>query len=769
MSAKQRIINWQDRLTLQAVLALLAAAFFCLTEPVSAQSVPSTTEADGSRANGDYQDRTLPAAERYALREKGVKALADNLLPTAENYFHRYREATGTQEPDFADATVQLVKVFLLQGKAQDAALALDAHGENSPGLNDPYYRDALIYYRGAVKLALQQLTEAVEAVQPLIVRQDTSVEFRRQAAALVGDAYARQQQWTAAERAFRQYLIEFSKTESAPQIRLALARVLIAQAKYAEAAELLDQVMAQAGESLKTEIMLSRLLLATAQNDLEQALTLYNQLQPVQPLRPDRLWWTPISQLVDKLLAEQRFETVLPIIAKAEALATSRQERLQMRRRQIEAMLALTETDQAAAAVEKLKTDFPNAPETPLVEMKLGQQQQNEKKHLAAARSFDNVAGNEQASATLRYQAALARGWCLLDAMEYDSASQAFARAAKLGTAPEEQAQAYYFAGNAAFDAGNFTAAAMFYQSIADNFRDSEFAERALFRQAQSRARAGLHANAALLYKQFLQNFTQSQLAAEAVIQRGIALRNGGDPAGAVSELNTFVRDFPESPLVPRALLEAYAAAKTNGDVAATIGFLTQIINRFPDSELYPHALYQRIHTHFLHGHQDAALADARLFMEKFPRLPLATDVLLWMGDWYANTGDLAAAESYYLQAAASHPALPQAQAALLAAAKISYKRDNYDRAILLLDQLQADYQTNPLPLVQAQAEVLYGDILSETGRYMEAVLHFERAHQLLPDQEVGLAAHGRSGDMYYSAGTEMPSNRQPTFFVNS
>jgi len=715
--------------------------------------------AAGETANAETATRNAAAGSQaddpYALREKGIKALADGLLPIAAGYFQRYRDAVGQKEPDFADATIHLIKTLLLQRDIRPARQALDYHAKQSPGVDDPYYRDAVTYWNGAILLAEGEAGKAIEAVQPLLVRQNATAEFRSRAMALVGDAQVRLQRWAEAADAYRRLLQAPGGEADAARVRLQLAQTLIMQRKFAEAAEMLDQLQAAPGTAAHAERQLGRVLLETARGELDQALTLYRAIQPLLPAGPDARWWIPLSQLLEKLVEKQRYQEALPLVAQAELLAPEIADRSRMRLLYADLLIELERREDAIAALTRFRQAYPEDSAIPAASMKLGELLRQQQQPLEAATLFEQVADDAEAGADLRYRAALQRGWCFVDSNRHDDATQAFAKAAKLGAAPDETAQALFYAGDAAYQAGNYTNAAMYYQNVADNFANTAFAENARFRQARARTRAELYANAALIYKQFLEEFPESKLRPEAQVERGVVLRRSGDFAQAVGEFSNFIRDFPDNPLVPRALMEAYAAAKAAEDIGATIGFLTQLINRFPQSELYPHALYQRIHVHLLYGHNSAALADAKLFLDKFIKLPLAADVLLWLGDYYANIRNFAEAEEYYLRAAAAHPDLPQAQTALYEAARCAYDRDQRDRALRLLDQLNESYAAQTLPQVHAQVALLYGDILSEAGKYAEALARFELAHELIPNSALGLAAYGRVGDMYYSLGT--------------
>jgi TolA-binding protein len=403
---------------------------------------------------------------------------------------------------------------------------------------------------------------------------------------------------------------------------------------------------------------------------------------------------------------------------------------------------------------------------ETVEMEIKLGELLREKKLYALAAENFENVAANENAAAALRYRAALTRGWCFIDAEEYDKATKAFSRAIKLALTDEDRGRATFLAAESAARQGNHSNAALLYQTVAEDFTGTQFAEAARFKQAQMRTAEGSFSKAAMIYRQFLDEFPDSKLRRQALLERGMALKNSGDFATAMTELLAFVEGFPAAAQAPQALMEGFAAARAAGQQDKAIGFLSRLITDYESSPLLPHAYYQRIHLSFLLGKTEAALADTETFLGRFARLPLAADVLIWRGDHYLNTGSTERAEASYLQVVSEHPGLPQAHSALYEAARSAHERGKRDRAVLLLEQLSQNYQDQADSQLLARAEMLWGDIISEAGEFEEAVSHFRKAGKLAEGSLLEHAATGRVADMYYSIDTRStePGSDQAT-----
>ena len=717
------------------------------------------TDADESATGADAS----PPAPlgKYEYRAQGIRALDDGAYGTATEFFRKYRQATEFAEPDFADATMLLVQTLLHHDKASAALDAIAYHDKHGSDIGDAYYREGLTYWKAAAERAAGNTDAAMTAAAGL-ADTGTVPEFRGEALRLAGGLHVQKREWPKAVETLRAFIKQFPNADDRIGARLDLARAEIALGRHEAAAETLSAAAAEADAERRPEIDLHRLLLRVAGGALDEALNIYQRIEAESFPAHRQVWWSAISGLANALMREGRNEDVLPIVPRAEDLAPDADARKDIQLARITALTELGKNELAINALAEFIADYPAGQAAITAEFRLAELLRQTENYVLASERYHNVATNTKAPTELRYRAGIARGWSFMDAEQFQNAVQAFSTSAEFGKSRREQARAYFLAGDAALRIDSYTRAAMFYQNIADNFPNSEFAEEARFKQARVRAKAELYANAAMVYKQFLEAFPDSERRAAAMLERGIVLKKAGSFEQAVKVLRTFSEEYPDDPDVPRALMEAHDAAKGMDDVPAAIALLGQLIKHHEDADLYPQAIYHRIHLRFLHGYDEAALEDSRLFLDKFSRLPRAADVLIWMGDYYANQGEAEKAEEHYLRILSLHPDLESAQVALYEAACSAHNRGAIERAERLLSQLAKDYGDKALAAVHARAMLLHGDIEARLGRYQQARTYFAAAAEKVPESRVGFAARGRSADMYYSMGTARNSQSE-------
>ncbi len=696
------------------------------------------------------QTATLPAADRYADRQKGVRAMADGIFSAAARFFLDYRSATAGREPDLADATVLLVKAYLLQNQVAEAETALNYQQKHSQGGADPYYSDALVYWRGAVQLAQGHFEQATVTVTPLLEPLRTQ-EFRRQALELLADAYAKLGRWQQAQSVLKQLLAEFPKSTNVVRAKLALVKAYLSEGQTHLAEESLDLLEQDSMMPTREVLELYRVMIFLNKKELDKATDLYRKIDGLRPSKPNEDWWMAASQLVDQLIPAGRHQDALTILPQVAKLATTDKTRIQAELQQAECLMELGNIQAAVDVVERFRTEHSGALEAVPVQLRLAELLRQQGQAAVAAGYLEEIAKNQAVSQELRYRAGFARGWCYADVGAHAEAMNAFAAAAALGQTEPQQAEAMLLAGDAAFRMQNYAKAATYYQAVAEKYKETPFAENGRFRQAQTRARSKLYGPAAEAFQAFIEEFPQSARLTEARLERGIALRLSGQNELAMQELEQLADTRAADPLAPRALLEGHQAAVAAGQSDRAIALLSKLLENHPDSDLFAQALYQRASSLFLADRNEAAVADARRLVESFPLLPLSADALMWLGDHYANIGEAAHSESAFLRLVTSQPKSHLAPAALYEAAMSAYHREDLNKALPLLKQFMTDYARADTDIV-ARAEMLYGDLLAQKGEYAEAITHFSRTQELMGSQELGLAAQGRLGEMHFS-----------------
>jgi len=694
-------------------------------------------------------------ADPYAARDKGLRAMSQGVYNAAAQFFLDYRKATEFKEPDFADATINLVKAYIMEDAYDKAAEALEFHRGKSQGLTETYFLHALQYWRAVILRAQGKLQEATQAALPLL-DQTVDADLRNQSLYLLADISLLQQRWQEAETYLQRLIQEFPAAPNLRQVRMRLVTVWLVTNRVPQAEVALAELAKGAGEEDRLAVELARVLVLLHKGDLGGAFDAYKAIAGQRPKRPDGEWWLMTSSLAAALGEASRFDDALAVLPHVTAAALTEDQRVDSLLRAAEAQISLKRIPQAIDTLERFKREYAGRPEVVPSLIRLAELLRETNNAITAAAYFGEVIAHPGATPAFRYRAAISRAWCLKDAGVPEQAVKVFADAEALGTTPQEKGRAVFLAAETAFAVGSYAEAALNYAAVCERYRETEFAEEASFRQGRALFEMKRYADASAAYARFASEYPQSAAVQTARIERAIALRYGAGSReefqAALAEFRAFISQYPESAILPRALMEGFEAAMGAGDWDAALAFLTTVIDKHTDSDLYPHALYHRTMVYFMQADYEKAVADANAFIAKFSALPIAPDILLQLGDYYGTRRDYEKAKECFSELAGKHPLSPLAPTALYEAALCSYRLEHLGSTTLLLDQLLATDNPKPKAEELARAELLYGDALALQDQYEKAIPHFAKARQIAGETRLGLAAEGRRGEMLYS-----------------
>lgn len=738
--------------TLRASRALtvpLTVAVVCLAAHLAAQNPPPAAPPPSAPAPNPT------VADPYAARDKGLRAMSQGVYAAAAEFFLDYRKATGLREPDFADATIHLVKACIMEGAYDKAAEALEFHRTKSQGLTEPYYLHALQYWRAVIQRARGDLAAATQIAIPLLER-GVDADLRNQSLYLLADISVLQQRWQEAEAYLGRLVQEFPGAPNARKARMRLVSVLLVTNRLPQAEALLAELGEGTAKADDLDIARARVLVLVQKGELGPALEAYRAIVGDRPKDPDADWWVASSALAGALIEASRFEDALTVLPQVTAMALTEDQRVESLLRAAEAQIALRRIPLAIDTLERFKRDYAGRPEVVPALIRLAELLRETNNAITAAEYFADVMAHPGASPAFRYRAAISRAGCMKEAGVPEQAVKVFIEAEAVGTTAQEKARAVFLAAETAFAVGNFTDAALHYGTVCERYRDTEFGEEARFRQGRALFELKRFTDAAAAYARFVAEYPQSALVETARLERAIALRHGASSREefqtALVELRAFAEQYPAAASVVRALMEGYEAALGAGDSDAAVQLLSTVIDKYPTAELFPDALYHRTVVYFMRAEYDKAVADGGAFLEKFSALPLAPDIMLQLGDYHANRGDFVQAKECFSMLATKHPQSALAPVALYEAARCSYRLDQLDSTDLLLDQILAMDNPKPKADVLARAELLYGDSLARQDQYEKAMAHFSKAREIAGETRLGIAAQGRRGEMLYA-----------------
>lgn len=283
--------------------------------------------------------------------------------------------------------------------------------------------------------------------------------------------------------------------------------------------------------------------------------------------------------------------------------------------------------------------------------------------------------------------KAYLNRGWCYWVERNIAEAQTNFVEAVARLPKSEEQGIARFKLADTLFLAGDYSGAISNYNALIDEFADVPAIKSTLFDQALYQiVRASLEKDDAESARdamaRILEWYPNSGYADRSVLLVGLGLNRKGSPAIARRLFTEFLKRWPDSSLAPEVNL---ALAQTHVREAQWAEALTSFemwATTFTNSPLLPQAEFGRALATYHTGMETNALKLFTEFISRHSTNRLAAVAQNWIGDFYFNREDYAAAEENYQLVSKLNPALEVACQAKIGGGRAAFKRDDFKAA---------------------------------------------------------------------------------------
>jgi len=255
---------------------------------------------------------------------------------------------------------------------------------------------------------------------------------------------------------------------------------------------------------------------------------------------------------------------------------------------------------------------------------------------------------------------------------------------------------------------------------------------------------------------EQFAAAFPHSQYADKITLLRG-SMQEKLTPGNAA--WSTYEKALMTAPTnTQKAVLTLRLAdlAFQSGNVNEASLFYAQFLKQFPDDPAYPDAACKGIFADLAAKKitEDQAAPAMLALLEKFPKHPLAPQILFHLAEFYFNHQDFANAEIRFAQLAREYPQHPLAGDAIYWTGVCAAAHADYDSALSTLDKVP---ETSPL---KADARLLQARIYQRQLKFENAVTILD---SVLSTEKSGprfVEATLRRGDCFFALGEKDPGH---------
>ena len=301
----------------------------------------------------------------------------------------------------------------------------------------------------------------------------------------------------------------------------------------------------------------------------------------------------------------------------------------------------------------------------------------------------------------------------------------------------------------------------------------------------------AGQFRQAADAYRRVYTDYPYATQAPRAMFQTADSLERAGDGDGALAAFALAAGRCGSAELAVQSLLRLAALQAARALLDQAVETYSQVLGVTTESAPRSEALMGRGRTHYRAYHFDAAARDfaaagelqpslrdeaeflrtmclygqgrdedaraaAVSFIGAFTNSPQLSEMVLWLAKFDYNRNRLDEASRRLLQYAEAWPHGAWADAALLWAGRVAFRRADYTNSVNLMSRLQREYPQSPR---FAESRFVQGDALCMLARYDEAALVFDEIISRYADSDWVTPAWARKGDCLFALGSDKPA----------
>jgi tol-pal system protein YbgF len=441
-------------------------------------------------------------------------------------------------------------------------------------------------------------------------------------------------------------------------------------------------------------------------------------------------------------------------------------------------------------AATEFVAVASSNADETLRVESRF-----------RAAEIYDSIGWYDQAVVSYdkleqdfpgsRYaaEAALGRTWALYHAGRHNEAEQAAATYIESHADQATVPAMKYLQANCRQKQKDYAAAHQMYQAIREQYPDSEFSARALYKIAWTHFLEGKKEEAKKTIQAFLETYPESPLKGDAGFLRGSILMAEQNFTDAHEEFRLVAEKYPDGEFGAEALFRVGECLVQLGRAEEAAGVFQAFVKRYPDHALVEDAIARRGEVKFFSASFEEAIAEFRqildsgpdpaveeetlyrlaltyhnmqkfkesadtfsTLLERFPKGEHTAEAKLRIGDYYLfEAEDPVKSMDLHEAALNADPDGPYSGKARFGLALARFKTNDHDGAVDVFLKLMTDH---PDIKLNEQTYAWAGERLFEQGKWDQAATAFASLLRAIPDHPNPERVRLRIGECSEKAG---------------
>ncbi len=683
------------------------------------------------------------------LKNKGILAFNDHFYTVASNYFVRYREKTRHENPEYAEASVLLVRSLVQEKRYTDASNVLKDYSTRLLALDKRNLQQELDYWTGYIALTQKKHKDA-EAVFRRIIADAVEVDLRIKALTSLAESAFVQKKYGVAKEFYLKLVSKYDRAVEGQNAAGELVKLFLLERDFFWAEREIKRMAASASLISQTNAEALKILYYSLKGDEKNALKQFNSfVQTNRRKKRSNNVFLASFYLGELLDGKKMYNDAASVYASALVYATTSPQTEQAMLKAASARIKAGDVEKAISILSDYLKTFSDSSRKGEVVFTLGGLYKKSKDNKTALKYFEQVVAMDKQTTDMRFKAQMEIADCYILSGDSNNAISAFLAAKKLAEKDNDKAKPIFLAAEEAYRVKKYIQAARYYQLVADEHSKSSYAEHARFYQGLAFVKEKQFSNAASSFQVFLREYPSSTLLPAVLFQQAIALKKQKKYAEAITFFDKLTKQYPGSRNVLQAILLQSECLTSSNKLSEAVALLQNALLKYPKEEMHPYVFSRLINLLFITGDSKKAIAIADEFIKKYGKTDLAPEVFCRLADFYFNSKNYRRATDYYTRLSQEFPKDKRAPQAQLDAAKATAEF-SADGAVKLLVAIRENQGLDEK--IKAQAAFEHGSILAAQAKYKEAAELFE---VVLQYKDVPLSlfqkAAGRKGDCLF------------------
>ena len=229
-------------------------------------------------------------------------------------------------------------------------------------------------------------------------------------------------------------------------------------------------------------------------------------------------------------------------------------------------------------------------------------------------------------------------------------------------------------------------------------------------------------------LYNRALSTFDKvidinRQLADYSYMRKGVIFGVMSNLNAANQNFDIVLNNYSDSRHIPNTLYQKGQFNFENGSYTFAIEIFTRLIKQFPESNYVPYALQSRAIAYTNIKRHKGAETDYKTILGKYPTHEVANNALLGLQEILQQTGNTSEFNEYLTIYRNANPESNQLESIEFEAAKSQYFNQQYEQAIMSLEQFLTNYPNSAQAI---EAKYLTADAFYRTGNNESALENY-------------------------------------------